>query len=98
MTTGCTVLLKRDSRENWNKHDPILKDSEIVVVRDYDEEKVLKKVAFKLGDGVHKYSELPFVPLLECIEKGYIYWGYPVRNTSSGKISIAISEDDWVNY
>lgn len=50
------VLLRRDTEENWNKYNPILKKHEIVkIFLNNNESK------FKVGDGISKYSELPFV-------------------------------------
>lgn len=49
------VKNKRDSVSNWTDKNPILLDSEVVVVDSTDGES-----RFKIGDGTKHYSELPF--------------------------------------
>lgn len=46
---------KRDTDENWETYNPVLLDGEIIIV-DTANGEVRKKV----GDGVKKYTELPF--------------------------------------
>ena len=45
------VMNKRDSKENWDTNDPVLLDGEIAIV---DGKRM------KIGNGMNKYSELPF--------------------------------------
>ena len=42
---------KRDSKENWDTNDLVLLDGKIAIVDD-------KRM--KIGNGMNKYSELPF--------------------------------------
>lgn len=53
------VLLRRDTVENFMKANPVLKKHEIVKVFFTNE-----KPRFKIGDGVHKFSELSYVDKL----------------------------------
>lgn len=50
------VILRRDTKENWEKYNPVLKKNEIVKIFFKND---LPK--FKIGDGFSKYSDLPFV-------------------------------------
>lgn len=45
----------RDTSANWTKYNPVLFDGEIVIV-DTD----AGEVRYKVGDGIKKYSQLPF--------------------------------------
>lgn len=49
------IKQKRDTSANWTANDPVLLDGEIIIV-DTASGSVRKKV----GDGVKKYSQLPF--------------------------------------
>lgn len=46
---------KRDTEENWLSHDPVLLDGESIIV-----DLASGGIRRKTGDGVTKYSELPF--------------------------------------
>lgn len=50
------VILRRDTKENWEKYNPVLKKNEIIKI--FFENDLPK---FKIGDGFSKYSDLPFV-------------------------------------
>ena len=66
------VLFKRDTDENYKKIDKVLHKNELVCVLPTDEvinfanldskiEEIYRmRVPYKIGDGIHKYSELPF--------------------------------------
>lgn len=54
-TINARLSHSRDTSANWTKYDPVLLDGEIVVV-DTD----AGEVRYKVGDGVKKYSQLPF--------------------------------------
>lgn len=45
----------RDTSANWTQHDPILLDGEIIIVDTAEGE-----VRYKVGDGIKRYSQLPF--------------------------------------
>jgi hypothetical protein len=47
--------LKRDTEENWTSKNPILLDGEMIIVKTND-----GKIRKKIGDGVKKFSELPY--------------------------------------
>jgi len=83
------IQLRRDSKENWNDVNPILRNGELVIVQDKDDEDNTI-VSFKMGDGINPYKNLPFIPLLEAINSGYIYFGKPVQ--INGKITLAIDD------
>lgn len=51
------VLLRRDKESEWESHNPILRKHEIVKV--FLEDGSSPK--FKVGNGVSRYKELPFV-------------------------------------
>jgi len=89
---GAKILLRRDFRENWEKvSDKVISNGELIIVQDYDENGNAV-VAFKLGDGKSSYKDLPFVPLLDAINNGYIYWGNTTLN--NGKLSIALMDKE----
>lgn len=46
---------KRDTSANWTAQDPVLLNGEIVIV-----DTASGEVRRKVGDGVKKYSQLPF--------------------------------------
>jgi len=46
------LQFRRDTAENWAEYNPILADGEIGIERDSGR--------FKLGDGIHQWSELIF--------------------------------------
>lgn len=47
------IQLRRDTKDNWAKYDPVLAAGEIAVQTD--------TYQIKVGDGLKKWSELPFV-------------------------------------
>ena len=49
------IKLKRDTSANWTEKDPVLLNGEIALV-----DTASGDVRKKIGDGVKKYSELPF--------------------------------------
>ena len=49
------IKLKRDTEENWTSKNPILLDGEMIIVKTND-----GKIRKKIGDGVKKFSELPY--------------------------------------
>ena len=61
MATYACLRPRRASKENWFKSDPVLKDGEFVIEREKDEDGSAKGAGkIKIGDGIHKYSELPY--------------------------------------
>jgi hypothetical protein len=62
-----TLILKNDTEINWESKNPILRESEIIVVRQPS------NLAYKLGDGITHYKDLPFYDLEYCLEHGYMY-------------------------
>lgn len=52
MQMGNTILLRRDTKANWNQVNPILKDGEAGF--EMDDGKM------KIGDGVHNWNDLPY--------------------------------------
>ena len=51
--SSSTISIRGDTTENWELNDPIPKKNEII----YDSE----NNSIKVGDGVHKWSELPYI-------------------------------------
>ena len=46
---------KRDTSANWEKHNPVLLNGEIIIV-----DTVSGEIRYKTGDGIKKYTQLPF--------------------------------------
>lgn len=63
-----TIIPKRDTRQNWIKHNPVLNDKEYAVV-------YINKwlTMYKIGDGKRTFKKLPYRSLKHCVENGYIY-------------------------
>lgn len=51
------AIVKVDSEENWGKAVNYIPDSFTIIVYEYENE----SPRIKIGDGVHKVSELPFL-------------------------------------
>lgn len=49
------IKLKRDTEGNWTSKNPIILDGEMIIVKTND-----GKIRKKIGDGVKKFSELPY--------------------------------------
>lgn len=62
------ILPRCDTEQNWNAVNPVLKENEFIIVGIDD---TCRK--YKLGDGVHRYTELPFHTLKYCLKFGYLY-------------------------
>lgn len=62
-----TILPRRDTEEEWEKKNPVLKQVEICVVY------TKKGAKYKLGNGESTYKELPFTTLEDVIENGVMY-------------------------
>lgn len=63
-----TVNPRCDTRRNWIKINPTLKDKEFVVVY------VNKWLTmYKIGDGKRAFKKLPYRTMKHCVENGYIY-------------------------
>ena len=54
-TFNARVRNKRDTSANWTANDPVLLNGEIIIV-----DTASGEVRYKVGDGVKKYSQLPF--------------------------------------
>lgn len=54
-TYNARVKNKRDTSANWTTNDPVLLNGEIIIV-----DTASGEVRYKVGDGVKKYSQLPF--------------------------------------
>jgi hypothetical protein len=52
------IQLRRDSPENWVLHDPVLAEGEMGV--ELDPNAPPSPSLFKIGDGIHKWTELPY--------------------------------------
>ncbi len=52
MIRKCKILFRGDTKENWLNTDPILHEREFVIETDSNR--------LKIGNGVNKYSELPY--------------------------------------
>lgn len=53
----CTVLIRQDSIENWEKFNPVLKDGEIALVKADGDRFII------IGDGKTPYSKLTKIHL-----------------------------------
>ena len=51
------AVVKVDSEENWNKAVNYIPDTFTIIVYNYEN----KSPKVKIGDGIHKVSELPFL-------------------------------------
>ena len=63
------IQLRRDTLSNWTKADPVIMEGEIVLVSENADNPVYDR--FKIGNGVNKFSELPFYQEKE--EKRYLF-------------------------
>lgn len=64
------ILIKRDTKENWEKYNPVLREGELVcVITDYG-------VAWKKGDGISHYKNLSEVKWISEISEFSLY---PIR-------------------
>ena len=52
------LVNRHDSESNWSTYDPVPKQGEIIV---YDKDTSYSYVRMKIGDGVTRASELPFI-------------------------------------
>ena len=66
--TPITVLPRRDTEENWETTNLVLKEGEMCVV--YTQ---WCGTMYKLGDGKTPYSLLPFVTLENMLENGCMF-------------------------
>lgn len=55
-TWNARIQQKKDSDENWSSKNPVLLLNELVIA-----EMTTGECRFKIGDGVHTYSDLPFL-------------------------------------
>lgn len=55
MAFNVRIQHRRDTSANWTSNDPVLLNGEIIIVDTSEGE-----VRYKIGDGVKKYTELPF--------------------------------------
>ena len=58
------AVVKVDSEENWNKAINYIPDSFTIIVYTYEE----STPRVKIGDGIHKVKDLPFLSNREVIE------------------------------
>ena len=63
-----TILPRRDTEENWEITNPVLKKGEMCIV--YSQ---WNGTMYKLGDGETPYSFLPFVTLEDMLENGCLF-------------------------
>lgn len=59
-TISTRIVLKNDSKTNWTTNDPVLLKGEFGIEFDPNATANNYKVNFKIGDGVHNWSELPY--------------------------------------
>ena len=65
-----TIRPRRGTLDKWNSVDYIPKEYEILVVQEAFDE---MEPSFKLGDGLHKFNELPYVSMDYAFRNGRIY-------------------------
>lgn len=54
-----TIQQRRDTKENWEKVNPVLADAEIGFIKDVDNDGKSKSSLFKIGDGKTAWIDLP---------------------------------------
>lgn len=54
-----TIQQRRDTKDNWEKVNPVLADAEIGFIKDLDENLKQKSSLFKIGDGKTAWNDLP---------------------------------------
>lgn len=54
------IILRNDDIAEWVKNDPVLDKGEIAVVTVQQTDTEAPSIMTKVGDGIHKYSELDF--------------------------------------
>lgn len=59
------AIIKTDKAENWDKAVNYIPDKSTILIFDYDD----GSFNIKLGDGVHKVKELPFLDDSDVIKK-----------------------------
>lgn len=59
-TINTRIVLKNDSKTNWTTNDPVLLKGEFGIEFDPNATANNYKVNFKIGDGVHNWSDLPY--------------------------------------
>lgn len=50
---------RRDTKENWEKYNPVLADGEMGFIKDIDGDGNQKSSLYKIGDGRHTWNDLP---------------------------------------
>ena len=58
------AIVKVDSEENWNKAINYIPDSFTIIVYEFEN----SSPRVKIGDGIHKVKDLPFLSTKEVIE------------------------------
>lgn len=53
------IQQRRDTKENWEKVNPVLADAEIGFIKDVDADGKSKSSLFKIGDGKTEWNDLP---------------------------------------
>lgn len=59
-TINTRIVLKNDSKANWITNNPVLRKSEFGIEFDPNATANNYKVNFKIGDGIHNWSDLPY--------------------------------------
>lgn len=57
---GYSIQLRRGLEQRWKDHDPILENGEVVMVDCGNTIFGKRIVKFKVGDGISRFSELPY--------------------------------------
>ena len=50
---------RRDTKENWERYNPVLADGEMGFIKDVDADGNQKTSLYKIGDGIHTWNDLP---------------------------------------
>ena len=64
------VIPRHATLDQWNKSEDIPLENEILVVNEVHEE---MEPSFKLGDGKHKFKDLPYVTWDYAFKNGILY-------------------------
>lgn len=75
------ILLRHDTLDEWKRVNPVLMDAEIAQVKESDYDSIV------IGDGTHRFNELPRIKLQDGLT-------IEVRYLGGNRIMCCIAEDN----